>query len=831
MGNIIIKKNFDCIEHNKNSLNNNSSSIEPYINNTSVACSNIIGYCANESIPAVFLAISIIGLILNIILIKNFFTNKKTTNSIKQSSLKKLFATLPVLDSINCIYWIISSSVFWKAGKIEEYKESCAALSIIYFTIFTFEFIFINFILIHFRKISLNPIEGILKPGKNLKIYFGISIIATLAILGFAIWMKIIGRSPMITCFINTEESGLHALIFLIPTLLTFCIIIQVIYDLKCRNLFLNDKKVRESYKINSMYVLVYSLLHIPMLLLILITSGLNKLIQNYSSLTDYAFFTTLLTCSIPMIIGIIKSYRECTKSNLMKKLRERRTNSFSYKEYSSKSSSLVNQSPEDQFDWLEKHSLRFFMRDVLLSVAFCVKSSSSYGKNIQLKDLEKENECIIEHRVTKDNFNLDDRTVTQSAFLDVKILEYAPKIFAYLRNLENININEMIESFLPENNKRGISESQGKSGSFFIATDDNQYMIKTLRVDEFDLIRKTFLNEYEDYISKNPDSLLCRIYGMYHIIVSQGEEILIIVMRNVIGEFKDKIVAKYDLKGSTSNRTAEFDMEKTDSSTMKDLNFNEYEKGIIISNDNIQRFRKLIKVDSLFLSRMELMDYSLFLVKLTLSKEEINDLFNQDIQKIQEREFNDLMVQNSIQPSMTVTSFSMEDKELRYSNINIKEMKVAVKDNGKIFSYSKYLKQYIYPSLIPGTVYILAIIDYFQIFNFYKYVESTLKTTFGKNKNQVSCVDPKTYSERFYNYFIHLTDIKHLLKDGQRTDRSNIEVFDEEQSNDDNNNNIDIYNEEDNLKDENIDIDLISKEKEEKKEKKVPNVELELIS
>ena len=68
--------------------------------------------------------------------------------------------------------------------------------------------------------------------------------------------------------------------------------------------------------------------------------------------------------------------------------------------------------------------------------------------------------------------------------------MEYAPKCFAYLRNLENIDINLMIESFLPKNNKQNIKQSQGKSGTFFIFTDDNKYMIKTLKTEEFELIK-----------------------------------------------------------------------------------------------------------------------------------------------------------------------------------------------------------------------------------------------------------------------------------------------------------------------------------------------------
>ena len=98
----------------------------------------------------------------------------------------------------------------------------------------------------------------------------------------------------------------------------------------------------------------------------------------------------------------------------------------------------------------------------------------------------------------------------------------------------------------------------------------------------------------------------------MYTIKVQKGE-ILVIVMRNVIGEFKDNIIAKYDLKGSSAKRITNFDMDRITDSTMKDLNFKKYEKGIMIMQDDIERFRNLIEEDSKFLSRMELMDYSLF--------------------------------------------------------------------------------------------------------------------------------------------------------------------------------------------------------------------------
>ena len=768
MGKSFSKGNFNC------DLDKNNKEL--------IDCDTLIGYSGTELIYVAFLIIATIGLVLNIILLRDFF-KKGIENSRKQSSMKKLFATLPILDSITCIYWLISAGAFYNSKKIEKYSGYCFALSVVYFLIFTFEFIFINFILIHFRKISMNPIQGILKPWKNLLKYFAISIILSLAITVFAIGVGIIGRSPMNTCFINTEKQGVMALIFLIPCISICLVIYQVVYDLTCRELFVNDKQVRDAYKVNSMYILVFSLLHIPMFLLILITSGMGKVIQNEKGLPEYALFTTILTCLIPTIVGIIRNCRGFTKiktiRNLTRRIRRTLSKKSIIKEERNDLKEQLN-NEEDQFDWLEQHSMEFFMRDILLSVAYCINESKSYDLNMSLMDFEKENESSIKHTINLNTFKLDDPTVTESQFIDVKIIDYAPKIFAYLRSLENIDIDKMAESFLPKNNKKGISESQGKSGSFFISTDDNQYMIKTLKVDEFDLIRKTFLNEYEKYIKKNPNSLLCRIYGMYNIILSQGEEILIIVMRNVIGEFKEYVMAKYDLKGSTKNRVTEFDMEKLGEITLKDLNFNELEKGIKMSSDSIATFRTLIKYDALFLRKMELMDYSLFLVKLTLSKEQISDLFGEEIQDIQENEYKELMEGSGVNNNNIVTSFTFNEKRFNYGDIYVKERKVKIKENVTKFTNSKYYKQYIYPSLVPGQAYILAIIDYFQIFNFYKYVEATFKGIGGKGNNGNSCVEPRTYAKRFINYFNLLTDIKFMLKIDKNNDPNNFVIIEE---------------------------------------------------
>ena len=747
-------------------------------NSSLISCDILIGHSYTASVPAIFLACAIIGLILNIALFINFYRKKNNNNSRKQSSMKKLFAVLPVLDGLTCIYWIISCSLFYKAERIREHDIICESISLLYLTVFTFEFIFINFLLIHFRKISLNPIEGILKPEKNIITYFLISIIFTLITLALSLFKNIIGRSPMITCFINTEQSEKNGLIFVIHQITILSVIVQIIYDLCCREMFVTDKDVRQAYKTNIIYILVFSLLHLPMLILISITAGKDNLIREEDYvLRGYSFFCTVLTCSIPMIVGIIRNCVGFTRNKKVINLKRRltRTTKSILGFNADQNNALFNDNDTklvDQFDWLEKHAMEFFMRDILLAIAHCINNSKQYtenGEKIKLNLQNKENKETLKHHITLKDFPLKDKEeeVLKSNYLNIKITEYAPKMFAFLRNFENINLDEMVESFLPKNNKQGISESQGKSGSFFISTDDNYYMVKTLRSDEFELIRHTFLNKYVQYITHHPQSLLCRIYGMYKITLNQGDEMLVIVMRNVIGDFKDNIIAKYDLKGSTANRKSNFDMEKSDSSVMKDLNFNEYEHGIMISRDHIKHFRKYTKEDSTFLCSLELMDYSVFLVKLTLSKEEEIDLFGEEIRSKKTNAFNELMVTNTL----TEGSVFTEEPKLNYDSdeatlkINDVEIRETVRGNGKIYN-TKHYHQYLFPSLNPGIAYILSIIDYFQMFNFYKVVESGIKTKFSKNAEGVSCVDPKTYSKRFIKYFEKLTDIKQLFKD-----------------------------------------------------------------
>ena len=172
-------------------------------------------------------------------------------------------------------------------------------------------------------------------------------------------------------------------------------------------------------------------------------------------------------------------------------------------------------------------------------------------------------------------------------------------------------------------NNKLSINESQGKSGNFFICTDDNELILKTISDQELDFITNIFLEKYYKHISENKDSLICRLYGLYQVTL-YDKKVNVILMKNVLGKYKPNLLCSYDLKGSTYNREVEFDMEKVQKIVMKDNNFEQLEKNLYLEEENLLKIKEISKKDAKFLESLEIMDYSLLILKLSVNDKEV---------------------------------------------------------------------------------------------------------------------------------------------------------------------------------------------------------------
>lgn len=76
----------------------------------------------------------------------------------------------------------------------------------------------------------------------------------------------------------------------------------------------------------------------------------------------------------------------------------------------------------------------------------------------------------------------------------DIHVIEYAPDVFAFLREKDGFTNEILRDSLNPEKNKQMVfkaGESQGKSGSFFFFSQDQKFIIKTMTDSDFNAFQR----------------------------------------------------------------------------------------------------------------------------------------------------------------------------------------------------------------------------------------------------------------------------------------------------------------------------------------------------
>jgi hypothetical protein len=290
----------------------------------------------------------------------------------------------------------------------------------------------------------------------------------------------------------------------------------------------------------------------------------------------------------------------------------------------------------------------------------------------------------------------------------DALITEFLPAMFSELRRKDEISDRDLYLAFKPSKNKSAIekmSESKGKSGSFFFYSHDRKFIIKTISNGE----RKTLLNvinDYCEYMDKHNSTSITKIYGLYNVVIHSASSVNVILMQNLFGCNPRLIKRMFDLKGSTVGRKTKDVQNWKNDQVLKDLDYEwviKIERNLIkFNNEDIAELKSLVSEDVDFLKGLQLMDYSLLTIIIDFPTDPNNPDYKQIMRLLDERKF----------------------------------------------------KGHIYKSRNKNYLYIIGIIDYLQKFNCRKSIEHTLKGIYyGKNKNMVSCIPPDLYGKRFFNF------------------------------------------------------------------------------
>ncbi|KAF7140864.1 hypothetical protein RHSIM_Rhsim06G0108400 [Rhododendron simsii] len=189
----------------------------------------------------------------------------------------------------------------------------------------------------------------------------------------------------------------------------------------------------------------------------------------------------------------------------------------------------------------------------------------------------------------------------------DFKWKDYCPMVFRHLRELFQVDPADYMLAICGNAALRELS-SPGKSGSFFYLTQDDRFMIKTVKKSEVKVLIK-MLPSYHQHVCQYKNSLVTKFFGVHCVKPIGGLKTRFIVMGNLFCS-DYRIHRRFDLKGSSHGRTTDkLKREIDETTTLKDLDLDFVFR---LQTNWFQELIKQIDRDCQFLEGERIMDYSL---------------------------------------------------------------------------------------------------------------------------------------------------------------------------------------------------------------------------
>lgn len=274
-----------------------------------------------------------------------------------------------------------------------------------------------------------------------------------------------------------------------------------------------------------------------------------------------------------------------------------------------------------------ETNPLRFIAMSIQRSIRYYeqVRNPSKY-EGLETASFDAETNTVTFPPTQANARNGKEYRLAQPAF---RCEEYNSNDFQKIRKAFNISDRQYhavlnLEDVRVETSFNVIEakEASGKSGSFFFLSPDQRYILKSCtKADVKTLIR--ILPHYQKYVEQSSQSkegaaygtLLPRYLGLYTLTYPDNDNIpdtTIVVMTNFFAG-SHKIHYKFDLKGSTYKRTASAKERQKKSPVYKDIDWIDMGKKLTFPEERVtQSIKKQLELDTEFLSKLHLIDYSL---------------------------------------------------------------------------------------------------------------------------------------------------------------------------------------------------------------------------
>mmetsp|Transcript_18636 Transcript_18636/g.33360 ORF Transcript_18636/g.33360 Transcript_18636/m.33360 type:complete len:519 (+) Transcript_18636:177-1733(+) len=369
----------------------------------------------------------------------------------------------------------------------------------------------------------------------------------------------------------------------------------------------------------------------------------------------------------------------------------------------------------------------------------------------------------------------------------DFSFKTYAPKIFRRIRHRFGISCQKFVESVCGDFEYLSL-KTNSKSGQFFFYSHDKQYMLKTMTREECGLLMK-ILPAYYNHVMEEPNTLICRFYGM-HKVRLPGRKNYFLIMESVF-HTKLQIHQIFDLKGSLVNRYA-----RRGETVYKDQDFGMNKFNFQLEGSIAEMLKHVINTDAKFLKDLGVIDYSLLvgihyrdgrMKPIEYKEDRMRRLNEQKTLKEKKQmpigvptKYNTIKTFKDL-PGLFCKSFkhlpglndstnggTRPHRTAKLTDVKGKEKSENVppsplKSCGEERSYHQ-------PAHHGGMlsvdhlgergneIYFIGIVDFLTEYGLRKTMEHALRSVFW-DPEQISCVEPKVYSNRFREFLFDKID------------------------------------------------------------------------
>ncbi|WOL18959.1 phosphatidylinositol 4-phosphate 5-kinase 9 [Canna indica] len=351
----------------------------------------------------------------------------------------------------------------------------------------------------------------------------------------------------------------------------------------------------------------------------------------------------------------------------------------------------------------------------------------------------------------------------------DFKWKDYCPMVFRNLREMFKIDAADYMMSICGNAALRELS-SPGKSGSIFFLSQDDRFMIKTLRKSEVKVLLR-MLPSYYHHVRTYDNTLITKFFGLHRIKPFSGQKFRFVVMGNMFCT-ELRIHRRFDLKGSSLGRSTD-NVEIDENTTLKDLDL---DYCFYLEPSWRDALLKQIEIDSKFLEAQRIMDYSLLLgvhyraprhlhKTRTATPEGLTVLLEEDVQEDEILNYPEglVLVPRGSGDESVVVGPHIRGNRLRASAAGFVEVDLLLPGTARLQIQlgvnMPARAEHIPEDHEAGSIHevydvvlYLGIIDILQEYNMTKKIEHAYKSL-QFDSISISAVDPEFYSQRFLNF------------------------------------------------------------------------------